>query len=504
MDEKELLNNPKIRAMLNVIRTAEGADYNTRVGGGKFSDLSKKPGQKVYIKSINDYSSAEGAYQFLNKTWDGVSKKLGLKDFSPQSQDLAAVYLIKQRGAVDDILNDNFESAINKLSLEWASLPTSKGNSAYKGQKARKIEQLKKIYGQPIKEQETVQKQDSFVSPVDFSTPQYKGTVFNNSEEEEKQQAITEKQVQNQEPEDKLLQESFLEQQSQIQEPQQISQIQYDVELQPIEYQPINVQELQDGGTINNLTPEQSKIVFQDVNWLNNWLSNRVVQGQPLPKDFKKADVKKVYTDVLEDPNQYGEFDPYYGRIILSEDRFTTKPNIATHELTHQVQDRNPYFPQFIKEPITKVIDPNSYTSQPEEIHSELMRLRQAEGYDPAKEVTKEQVDKIKNIESYNLKDLNKDQLLQLLNTTAYNKQREFNYYAQNGGEIPVSSKGMWEYPNQPVIVPTLGSITMENMDYPVFGKSLETGEIKLMQPNKNYFFKNTKNVLEIPHEKKQ
>jgi hypothetical protein len=30
-------------------------------------------------------------------------------------------------------------------------------------------------------------------------------------------------------------------------------------------------------------------------------------------------------------------------------------------------------------------------------------------------------------------------------------------------------------------------------------GQSLETGETKLMKPGKNYKFKNTKNVLEIP-----
>ena len=69
----------------------------------------------------------------------------------------------------------------------------------------------------------------------------------------------------------------------------------------------------------------------------------------------------------------------------------------------------------------------------------------------------------------------------------------------QNGGSIPISSNGLWEYPNQQVIVPTSGNITMKNVDYPTFGKSIETGEIIVMQPNKNYFFNNTKNVLETP-----
>lgn len=457
MDEKELLNHPKIRAMLNVIRTAEGADYNTRVGGSRFSDLSKKPGQKVYIKSINNYSSAEGAYQFLNSTWDNVSKKLGLKDFMPHSQDLAAVHLIKSRGVINDILNDNFESAINKLSSEWASLPTAKGTGAYKGQKARKMEYLKKVYGMPVKEEVQPQEQEQVYSPnfTDFSLPEYQGITFS-------------------EPEDKLLEENFSEEQTQNQE----SQIE--------EFIP----QFQDGGTV----------IKKDAEWLNNWLTNRQIKGQPIPQDFKKANPEKVYfgepEDFTNEENTYGYYDPYYGTTILNKDKYLLKPNIVTHELTHQVQDRNPYYNNLIENPITKLVKPTSYTSKPEEIHSELMRLRQAEGYDPKTEVTKEQVDKIKNLQDYNLMDVNKEQLLELLNSTvSLNTKPEF--YAQNGGNIPVTPNGMWEYPKQDVIVPTSGEITMQGINYPVFGTSLETGETKLMQPNKKYFFKNTKHVYE-------
>lgn len=149
-ENKELLKNPLVRGMLNTIRYAEGTagedGYNTRVGGGKFSDLSKKPGKKVYIKSIDNYSSAEGAYQFINSTYNGVAKDLGLTDFSPESQDIAAVELIKRRGALNDILNGNFETAVNKLSPEWASLPKSDGKGTYKNQKVRSIQQLSNVF----------------------------------------------------------------------------------------------------------------------------------------------------------------------------------------------------------------------------------------------------------------------------------------------------------------------------------------------------------------------
>src|SRR5690606_37243958 len=70
----------------------------------------------------------------------------------------------------------------------------------------------------------------------------------------------------------------------------------------------------------------------------------------------------------------------------------------------------------------------------------------------------------------------------------------------QQGGQIPSSSLGQYQYPNQVVNVPTPnGSITMQGVNYPVLGISQETGERQVMFPNKEYFFKNTQNVVEVP-----
>ena len=76
---------------------------------------------------------------------------------------------------------------------------------------------------------------------------------------------------------------------------------------------------------------------------------------------------------------------------------------------------------------------------------------------------------------------------------------QDFYNSVDNPFDIPVTENGLWEYPNQEVIVPTNGSITMKGVGYPVIGKSLETGEEKLMMPGEEYFFKNTKNVHETP-----
>lgn len=74
----------------------------------------------------------------------------------------------------------------------------------------------------------------------------------------------------------------------------------------------------------------------------------------------------------------------------------------------------------------------------------------------------------------------------------------------QEGG-IKIDPQGYWNPNNEgkPVIIPS-PHIDMRGVNYPIYGKSLETNEVKLMTPNNKYFFANTKNVLETPiYEKK-
>lgn len=83
----------------------------------------------------------------------------------------------------------------------------------------------------------------------------------------------------------------------------------------------------------------------------------------------------------------------------------------------------------------------------------------------------------------------------------AYEEVSQFidNPIMQQGGQIPTSRNGVFDSNGAPVIVPS-GDITMKGVSYPILGISKETGERKIMLPNvENYFFENTKNVLEIP-----
>ena len=141
--------SPQAAALLRVIRHAEGTagpkGYSTMFGGGQF-DPSKGHPDRV-VKSGGYSSAAAGAYQFMPDTWRGVSSKLKLPDFSPGSQDLGALQLIRARGVDPD--QPLTPQGLNKLAPEWASLPTLKGTSYY-GQPVKAVKELLNIYQQNL------------------------------------------------------------------------------------------------------------------------------------------------------------------------------------------------------------------------------------------------------------------------------------------------------------------------------------------------------------------
>jgi lysozyme len=116
-----------VRAFLDMIAYAEGTSrypdsgYRTLFGGGQFDSYADHP--RVFVPFRTTTSSAAGRYQILYRTWDGLRGKLGLMDFSPASQDAAAVELIRERGALGDVQAGRTVQAINKVAKVWASLP---------------------------------------------------------------------------------------------------------------------------------------------------------------------------------------------------------------------------------------------------------------------------------------------------------------------------------------------------------------------------------------------
>lgn len=116
-----------VTAFLLMLRKSEGTSgpngYSTLVGGGQFYSFDDHPRMLVYLPNLKINSSAAGAYQILQRTWDSVAAKLSLTDFTPISQDRAAIELIRGRGALGDVRAGRFADAVAKCKKEWASLP---------------------------------------------------------------------------------------------------------------------------------------------------------------------------------------------------------------------------------------------------------------------------------------------------------------------------------------------------------------------------------------------
>lgn len=125
--DKSLVNHRNVRAFLRVIREKESSQsdmaYRMIVGGGLFNGFADHPRIKgVCWKTATGKqlcSTAAGAYQITATTWDETRAAMGLPDFSPASQDLAALGRIAARGALQDVLTGNIAGAVSKLKKEW-------------------------------------------------------------------------------------------------------------------------------------------------------------------------------------------------------------------------------------------------------------------------------------------------------------------------------------------------------------------------------------------------
>lgn len=135
-DLQQYANNANVNAYLNMLMDAEGTSHHANpyavAGGGKvmIQDLSQAGGFPKWGFTQTDgkknTSSAAGAFQFLNSTYDDLRRQgYEVNDFQPQTQRMAAIALLKQNGALPYIVNGDFDTAIRKSASTWASLPGS-------------------------------------------------------------------------------------------------------------------------------------------------------------------------------------------------------------------------------------------------------------------------------------------------------------------------------------------------------------------------------------------
>lgn len=121
-----------VLAFLDMLAWSEGTStidhsddgYNVLVGGTLFSDYSAHPRKLIDLPRYGIKSTAAGRYQFLARTWDSLVSLYHFRGrFTPAAQDLAAVKLLDECGALGLIREGEIEQAITAAAPIWASLP---------------------------------------------------------------------------------------------------------------------------------------------------------------------------------------------------------------------------------------------------------------------------------------------------------------------------------------------------------------------------------------------
>ena len=131
------LADPRVQRFLEYINKYEGSPKeNQTVGYHQFDDLSKHPNRRVKFNKRGDKSTAAGAYQLINNTWQEQAKKQGLEDFSLENQKRAAIGVLQETGALEALMNNDIEKAKQRAARAWASIPGST-LGASTGQKAK-------------------------------------------------------------------------------------------------------------------------------------------------------------------------------------------------------------------------------------------------------------------------------------------------------------------------------------------------------------------------------
>lgn len=132
--------NSNVNAFLTALRVGEGTagqdGWRTLMGGGLFDSYADHPARLGWRGTPLSaamcagagfgpgcVSTAAGAFQINKPTWNRVADKLSLPDFSPASQQEAAIELIREKGALADVAAGRVAVAVNKVRKVWASLP---------------------------------------------------------------------------------------------------------------------------------------------------------------------------------------------------------------------------------------------------------------------------------------------------------------------------------------------------------------------------------------------
>ncbi len=89
---------------------------------------TKAPGKLLQPTRAALYSTASGRYQIIKATWEHLATTYKLGTFSPQNQDVAALYLLDECHAKDFVYSGMIQNAIACCAYTWASFPGNDDN----------------------------------------------------------------------------------------------------------------------------------------------------------------------------------------------------------------------------------------------------------------------------------------------------------------------------------------------------------------------------------------
>ncbi|MBP0022182.1 MAG: glycoside hydrolase family 104 protein [Cyanobacteria bacterium SBLK] len=150
---------PEIKAFLDTIAIAEvgtvGKEgYSTIVFRGTFDPAKGHPffeggrspsSNCAPINGKRVCSSASGRYQFLDARYRELRQDGIISNFSPRSQDVAAIYYLRKFGAYALIVQGKIDEAFCKVGHFWASLFCNDYN-----QNPKSARQLRQIYNERL------------------------------------------------------------------------------------------------------------------------------------------------------------------------------------------------------------------------------------------------------------------------------------------------------------------------------------------------------------------
>jgi muramidase (phage lysozyme) len=149
-ENEVLLENQNVSAFLKAIAVAEGGGYDFKYGAVKgkrndpwrFTDFSTHPGA-----GYGGRTTAAGMYQLTFDTWRQFSEKMGLSDFTPKTQDLIVVEMLRTINVIEKIKIGDIAGAMQPAASKWAALPMGPGMSnRYPPQPLMKFEDFLKNY----------------------------------------------------------------------------------------------------------------------------------------------------------------------------------------------------------------------------------------------------------------------------------------------------------------------------------------------------------------------